>query len=290
MTGRRVASLSCVFALAVNVPFGIPAEGFPQRIVSTAPSLTETLFSLGVGDRVVGVTTWCRYPEEAQAKPKIGGYSTPSMEAILALHPDLVVLAAETRNDVGRRLAELHVPTMEVRLDSLRSIEDSIRQIARGLGVAERGEALAARIEAQRAAVVRAVAGRPHVRTLLLLGHSPDALTSLYAVGPKSFLGEMLEAAGGENVLSDVRTPYPRISVEEVIGRDPDVILAILSPPADATDAAARARQLWSAYPSLRAVRMGAIRAVVDDTIVQPGPRVGEKIAILAEALHGVRP
>ncbi|HEY8149067.1 MAG TPA: ABC transporter substrate-binding protein, partial [Vicinamibacteria bacterium] len=165
-----------------------------------------------------------------------------------------------------------------------------IRQIALRLGVPERGEALATRIEAQRTAVARAVAGRPRVRTLLLLGHSPDALASLYAVGPKSFLGEMLEAAGGENVLSDVRTPYPRISVEEVIGRDPDMILVILSPPADATDAAARARQLWSAYPSLRAVRMGAIRAVVDDTIVQPGPRVGEKIAILAEALHGVRP
>ncbi|HEY8150601.1 MAG TPA: helical backbone metal receptor, partial [Vicinamibacteria bacterium] len=156
----------------MTLPFGIPAEGFPQRIVSTAPSLTETLFSLGVGDRVVGVTTWCRYPEEARSRPKIGGYSTPSMEAILALRPDLVVLAAEARSDVGRRLAELHVPTMAARLDSLRSIEDSIRQIALRLGVPERGEALATRIEAQRTAVARAVAGRPRVRTLLLLGHS----------------------------------------------------------------------------------------------------------------------
>jgi len=276
------------FLLALVLGLVPPARtGEPQRIVSTAPSVTETLFALGVGDRVVGVTTFCRYPEEARVRPKIGGYSNPSLEAILALKPDLVVGDAGT---LTKRLAELGVPTLEVRPEDLRSIEDTIRAIARRVGVPDRGEALVARIAAQRAAVVRAVAGRPRPRTLLLLGHSADSLASLYAAGPKSFLGEMLEAAGGENVLADVRTPYPRVSVEEVIGRDPDVILSILSPPADATDAAARARRLWSAYPSLKAVRAGAIRVVADDTIVQPGPRVGEKIAILARALQGEKP
>jgi iron complex transport system substrate-binding protein len=184
----------------------------------------------------------------------------------------------------------MRIPVLDVRLDSLASIVDSIHAIAVRIGVPGNGEALTARIAAQRDAVVRAVAGRPRPRTLLLLGHSPDALTSVYAVGPKSFLGEMLEAAGGENALNDVRIPYPRISVEEVIGRDPDIILAILSPPAEVTDAAARARQLWSAYPSLRAVLTGAIRVIVDETMVQPGPRIGEKLAVFAEALHGVRP
>jgi len=276
------------FLLALVLGLVPPARtGEPQRIVSTAPSVTETLFALGVGDRVVGVTTFCRYPEEARVRPKIGGYSNPSLEAILALKPDLVVGDART---LTKRLAELGVPTLEVRPEDLRSIEDTIRAIARRVGVPDRGEALVARIAAQRAAVVRAVAGRPRPRTLLLLGHSADSLASLYAAGPKSFLGEMLEAAGGENVLAEVRTPYPRVSVEEVIGRDPDVILSILSPPADATDAAARARRLWSAYPSLKAVRAGAIRVVADDTIVQPGPRVGEKIAILARVLQGEKP
>jgi len=276
------------FLLALVLGLVPPARtGEPQRIVSTAPSVTETLFALGVGDRVVGVTTFCRYPEEARVRPKIGGYSNPSLEAILALKPDLVVGDAGT---LTKRLAELGVPTLEVRPEDLRSIEDTIRAIARRVGVPDRGEALVARIAAQRAAVVRAVAGRPRPRTLLLLGHSADSLASLYAAGPKSFLGEMLEAAGGENVLADVRTPYPRVSVEEVIGRDPDVILSILSPPADATDAAARARRLWSAYPSLKAVRAGAIRVVADDTIVQPGPRVGEKIKVLARALQGEKP
>jgi iron complex transport system substrate-binding protein len=283
----RTAALS----LAVVTASGIAshAEGPPQRIVSTAPSLTETIFALGAGDRVVGVTTWCLHPDAARAKPKIGGYSNPSLEAIIALRPDLVVVDGG-RNDLAPRLAEMGVPVLDVRLDSLGSIEDAIRAIAARLDESGQGKALTARIAAQRAAVVRAVAGRPRPRTLLLIGHSPDALTSIYAVGPKSFLGEMLEAAGGENVLGDVRLPFPRISVEEVIGRDPDVILTILSPPAELTDAAARARRLWSAYPSLRAVRTGAIRVIVDETMVQPGPRIGEKLAILAEALHGVRP
>lgn len=264
------------------------ASDAPRRIVSTAPSLTETLYTLGAGDRVVGVTTWCRYPEEARLKPKIGGYSNPSVEAIVALRPDLVVLS-DRRNDVAERLTHFQIPTLVVSLESLRAIEEAITRIAARLGVAQRGAAVVAGIEARRGAVARLIAGRPRPRTLLLLGHSPDNLTSLFAVGPGSFLGEMLEAAGGDNVLGDVRMPYPKVSVEEVIARDPEVILEVVSPPADA-DAQGRALRLWSAYPSLRAVRAGAIRVVVDDTMVQPGPRVGEKIELLAEALHGVRP
>jgi iron complex transport system substrate-binding protein len=285
----RLRTTALVLALGTTCAIAVRAETPPERIVSTAPSLTETIFALGAGDRVVGVTTWCLYPEAARAKPKVGGYSSPSLEAIVALRPDLVVVDGG-RNDLPSRLSEMRIPVLDVRLDSLASIVDSIHAIAVRIGVPGNGEALTARIAAQRDAVVRAVAGRPRPRTLLLLGHSPDALTSVYAVGPKSFLGEMLEAAGGENALNDVRIPYPRISVEEVIGRDPDIILAILSPPAEVTDAAARARQLWSAYPSLRAVRTGAIRVIVDETMVQPGPRIGEKLAVLAEALHGVRP
>jgi iron complex transport system substrate-binding protein len=264
------------------------ARDAPRRIVSTAPSLTETLYTLGAGDRVVGVTTWCRYPEEARLKPKIGGYSNPSVEAIVALRPDLVVLS-DRRNDVAERLGRFQIPTLVVSLESLRAIEEAITRIAARLGVAQRGAAVVAGIEAQRRAVARLMAGRPRPRTLLLLGHSPDNLTSLFAVGPGSFLGEMLEAAGGANVLGDVRMPYPKVSVEEVIARDPDVILEVVSPPADA-DAQRRALRLWSAYPSLRAVRAGTIRVIVDETIVQPGPRVGEKIELLAEALRGVRP
>jgi iron complex transport system substrate-binding protein len=280
----RAFGLSVALALATA---GL-ATGAPRRIVSTAPSLTETLYTLGAGDRVVGVTTWCRYPQAARLKPKIGGYSNPSVEAIVALRPDLVVLA-DGRKDLAERLARFEIPTLLVSLDSLRAIEDAIARISARLGVPERGTALVNAIETRRAAVARLVAGRPRPRTLLLLGHSPDSLTSLFAVGPGSFLGEMLEAAGGDNVLGDVRIPYPKVSVEEVIARDPDVILEVVSPPAD-VDAQGRALRLWSAYSSLRAVRAGAVRVVVDDTFVQPGPRVGEKIQILAEALHGVRP
>jgi iron complex transport system substrate-binding protein len=260
----------------------------PQRIVSTAPSVTETLFALGAGDRVVGVTTFCRHPDAALAKPKIGGYTTPGLEAILALEPDLVIVG--DAGGLTRRLTALGVPTLEVRPETLASIDASIRAIADRIGEPGRGEALVARISGQRAEVTRAVAGRVRPRVLLLLGHSSDSPASLFAAGPGSFLGEMLAAAGGDNVLGEVGTPYPRVSVEEVIGRDPDVILEVVSAPAQADLAAERARRRWSAYPSLRAVRHGSIRVVVDDTILQPGPRVGEKIAILAAALRGGRP
>jgi ABC-type Fe3+-hydroxamate transport system substrate-binding protein len=286
MRARPMTACSLWVAFALSTPCF--ADTAPRRIVSTAPSLTETLFALGAGDRVVGVTTWCRYPEEARLKPKIGGFSNPSLEAIAALRPDLVVLA-EGRRDLADRLARFEIPTLAVSLESLRAIEDAIGRIASRLGVPERGAALVAGIDARRAAVARLVAGYPRPRTILLLGHSPDSGGSLFAVGPASFLGEMLEAAGGENVLGDVRVPYPKVSVEEVIARDPDVILEVVGPPAD-VDAQGRALRLWSAYPSLRAVRTGAVRVVVDDTIVQPGPRVGEKIEVLAHALHALQP
>ncbi len=284
---RRLCLVALVSVLVTTLAPAAHAAP-PQRIVSTAPSVTETLFALGAGERVVGVTTFCRHPEAALVKPKIGGYTTPSLEAILALEPDLVIVG--DAGGLTRRLTALGVPTLEVQPVSLASINASIRAIGDRIGEPERGEALVARIAAQRAEVTRAVAGRSRPRVLLLLGHSSDPRASFFAAGPGSFLGEMLEAAGGVNVLAGVGTPYPRVSVEEVIGRDPDVILEVVSPPAEADQAAERARRLWSAYPSLRAVRRGAIRVVVDDTILQPGPRVGEKIAVLAAALQGGRP
>ncbi len=130
--------LSSALALSLGVVPHVHAAD-PQRIVSTAPSVTETLFALGIGARVVGVTTFCRYPEEARSRSKIGGYSNPSLEAILALKPDLVVVG--DTGTVTNRLAELGIPTLEVRPESFRSIDDSIRAIARRVGVPERGEA-----------------------------------------------------------------------------------------------------------------------------------------------------
>lgn len=262
--------------------------GTPRRIVSTAPSVTETLFALGVGDRVVGVTTFCRHPEAARRLPKIGGYTTPSLEAILALRPDLVIV--DRSADLRRRLAALGSETLEVEAEDVRSIEASIRAIARRAGVPERGEALVSDIERRLAALARAASAAPRQRALLLLGHSDDGAASFFAVGPRSFLGEMLAAAGAANVLADAAPPFPRISVEEAIARDPDVILILASPPADAHEVLARARRFWSAYRSARAVRHGAVRVLVDESLVQPGPRIGEKAERLARALRGEQP
>jgi iron complex transport system substrate-binding protein len=258
-----------------------------RRIISTAPSLTETLFAIGAGDRVVGVTTFCEYPEAALALPKIGGFADASVESILALRPDLVVMV-EGRRSLAEQLSQFDIPGLVVDPSDLSGILDTIRRLADAAGTREQGEALASRIEAELAAARTAVADRKR-RVLLLVGRNPGSLTALYAVGATSFLGELLEHAGGENILADSSAAYPKVSLEQVLARDPDVIIELAGmergdPARHLRDALA----LWGRYPNLKAVKSGAIVVLAEDRLLQPGPQVADTVWRLAEALHGV--
>jgi ABC-type Fe3+-hydroxamate transport system substrate-binding protein len=282
---RRVARCAFVALLAA----GASAAGAPaERIVSTAPSLTETLFALGAGDQVVGVTTFCIYPEEARSRTKVGGFADANVEQIVALRPDLVVMV-EGRRVLAERLAPFGIPTLVLDPSHLSGIFDAIRALAEASGRAEPGERLVAKIEADLAAVQRSVEGRARPRALLLVGRSPGSLSGLYAVGPASFLGELLERAGGENVLADSAAAYPKVSLEQVLARDPDVIVELIGMERGDREAFEReTRELWSSHPNLTAVRRDAVRVLADDRLLQPGPRVAETIRRLAAVLHGI--
>jgi len=281
---RRVARVALPILLAsVASAAGAPA----QRIVSTAPSLTETLFALGAGEQVVGVTTFCIYPEEARSRTKVGGFADANVEQIVALRPDLVVMV-EGRRILAERLAHFGIPGLVLDPSHLSGIFDAIRALADAAGRAEAGERLVGQIEAELAAVERGVADRAKPRTLLLVGRSPGSLSGLYAVGPTSFLGELLERAGAENVLADSNAVYPKISLEQVLARDPDVIVELIGMErGDRSAFESETRELWSRYPHLTAVRREAVRVLADDRLLQPGPRVGETVRRLAAVLHG---
>ncbi len=277
-----VARLAIVLALAA----GCLAQ--PRRIISTAPSITETLFALGLGDRVVGVTTFCRYPPEARTKPKIGSYLRPDVEAILALRPDLVIVE---KSMFRRALAspQLKLPVLEVDDATIEGVFDSIRAIGRAAGVAGRSSELVARIRSELDVLRRSGPGRAPPTVLFIVGRTPGRIEDLIAAGRGSYISELIALAGGKNILDDAAAPYSKIGVEQILARNPDVILDMGDMAAAGSETAGRPRQdvqrLWQRFKTLKAVQQGRVYSVDSDVFMIPGPRLAEAARRIAELL-----
>jgi iron complex transport system substrate-binding protein len=236
----------------------------PTRIVSTAPSITEILFALGLGDRVTGVTTYCHYPPEATRKPKIGTYMQPNLEAILAQRPDLVLVE---KNPLGitAKLRSLGLRVEEVDAQSARALPAAIRAIAAYTAVS--GEPLIQTIAQGLAEVQRETAGKTPVKTMFVVGRNPGSLDGLMVAAEGSYLDEIIRVAGGVNAFTGTRSAYPRISLEEVLARQPDVIIDMgdMSDTVGVTEARkAAVRALWKKYPALKAVVNGRVYSVAE--------------------------
>ena len=295
---RLTVPIACLWVSALHGS-AFAARGFaeasaeaPARIVSTSPSITETLFALGLGDRVVAVSRYCRYPAEAAALPKVGTFLQPDVELIARLRPDLTFVHPGP-NGLDRRLSTLKIPFVTVERGSLDSVFSSIRSIGAAAGVSDRASALVTTLEERLQRIRTAVAGRKPQRVLLIVGRRPGTLTDLVAVGRSSYMSDLATIAGGVNVLSQDGLPeYPRISMETVIRLAPDVII-------DAGDMGDRPEQrearqaitegLWKRQ-QLGAARTGRIHAVISDAFVIPGPRVVEAAETMASWLHGITP
>ena len=257
----------------------------PARLVSTSPSITETLFALGLGDRVVGVSTYCRYPEAALRLPKVGSFMRPDAELIARLRPDLVIVHAGP-HAVPQQLSALGIASITVDRGTLAGVYSSIRAIGSAAGVTDRAARLIAETEARLAAVQRAALTRASSKVLVIVGRQPGTLGDLVAVGRGSYLNDLVTIAGGTNVLDDPRLPeYPRISMETVIRLDPDVIVD--AGDMGQTEDEHRRRQptterLWRQQVHVRSAQAGAVHAVTSDAFVVPGPRVVEAAETLA--------
>jgi iron complex transport system substrate-binding protein len=275
MSAIRQAAMWVAIVCAAFQPVHLQAT--PRRIVSTSPSITETLFALGLGDRVVGVSTYCRFPPEVAKLPKVGSFLKPDAELIAGLRPDLVIVH-EIGNGLDRRLGSLRIPFIIVERGSLASAYSSMREIAAAAGVPERAETLVADVQRRLDVVRRTAAARPKRRVLFIIGRRPGMLADLVAVGPGSYINQLIEIAGGTNVLAIAGQPeYPRISMETVLRLDPDVIIDTVD--MGDTDVERRERQpinerLWNAYGMLTAVKTGRVHAATTDALVVPGPRV----------------
>jgi iron complex transport system substrate-binding protein len=246
-----------------------PAD--PRRIVSLAPSLTDTVIGLGHADRLVGVTRYDEAPEVAKL-PRVGGFLDPSAEAVVALRPDLVLWLTDAGGfAAARRLAALGIPVLAVPLVCVADIFATTRLIGSVLRDPVAGDRLARSLEATVEELRRRAAGLPRVRTLLVVGHRP-----LVVAGPTSFPGELLELAGGENVAQGSR-PWAAFPLEKAVHADPDLVIdSAMNEPASTLDD-------LSAIP---AIRRGAVRRLATDDLLHPGPRLGIALRELFAALH----
>jgi len=262
--------------LAVLVLLAAALCAQPRRIVSTAPSITEMLFALGLGERVAGVTTFCHYPPEAARLPKIGSFIQPNLEAIAALGPDLVIIL-KNPIELAQKLETLRQRVLEMDHETIDGIYGSLERIAAAAGTPERARALNGSLRAQLDEIRRRTAARPRRRMVFLVGRTPGTLQGLVAVGRASYLNQLIEIAGGENIFRDAVAPYPKVGFEEMLARNPEVIVD-MGDMAQTVGVTERHKRevvaLWNRYPALAAVRQGRVFAVASDIFVVPGPRM----------------
>jgi len=246
----------------------------PQRIVSLNPATTELFFALGAGGRLVGRPRYDLYPAAALAVPDLGNGMRPNLEVVLGARPDLVVLYASNENrDAATRLRAAGVPTLTLRIDSIAQFRRAVVTLGRVLGDTMAARTLVDSVDRTLARVRTATQGAVRPATFWKAWDSP-----VIAIGGGSFLTELVDIAGGRNIYGDDPRPSLDVTIEDVVRRDPDVVLA-------GPEAAARMRAA-PAWRALRAVREGRV-LIVDTTLVgRPGVRLGEAAVSLARLLH----
>jgi iron complex transport system substrate-binding protein len=250
-----------------------------RRVVSLAPSVTEILFAVGLDSEVAGVTTFCDYPPEARAKPKVGS-SIQNLEAIIGLKPDLVLAVKSeiVRPDVLAKLEQLKIPMFILAPKTIEDILGHISTVGSLVGRERAARAVAQGLR-DRLSVLRNRMGavRP-VRVFYVVNTDP-----LISVGSGSFIHQMLELAGGDNIVGQTAIPYPKVSLEEVLRRDPEVLLF----PVGASEGIPEAeQQRWRKWTTLSAVAHNRMHQVKAELVNRPGPRVVDGIEALAQAIR----
>lgn len=256
-------------------------EKIPERIISIAPSNTEILFALGLGDKVVGVTKYCDYPAEALEKPNVGGFSTPNIEEIVALSPDLVVAAARHEEEIIPQLEEKGIAVLALEPKTLDSVLEAITLIGSITGTDE-ASTLVASMENRIEAVTDKVSGlseEEKPRVFYLTWHDP-----LKTSGAGSINNELIEKAGGNNIFGDIEGNQ-NIDLETLVSRDPQVIIAGIGM-GTGEDQTLLYLTEESRLQNTEAARNGSIYGIDMDLSGRGGPRIVEGLEEFARCIH----
>ncbi|HKO42034.1 MAG TPA: cobalamin-binding protein [Pyrinomonadaceae bacterium] len=254
----------------------IPAK--IERFVSLAPNLTEIAFAVGAGDRLIGNTTFCNYPERAKSIAKVGDTLQPSIERVLALKPQLVLVS--TASQLQAFTTQLEEHGIALYINDPQSLEDvflSITNLGDVLNQPAAASDLLKQLRARTEAVERAVAGRPRVRVFFQLSGQP-----LYTAGNTSFVTNLIERAGGQSVTAEVNEAWPRLSDEAALASRPEVVIMLSG---ESMGAAANLK-VTRALQNSPAVRTGRLYVIDGDLLTRPGPRLVDGLEQIARSLH----
>jgi iron complex transport system substrate-binding protein len=288
---RRVPLVLLAVTLACNRPPDRPAAGPltvtddagrtvtlaapARRVVSLAPSSTELLFALGAGDRVVGRTTWCKYPAEATQVPAVGDGINPNIEAVVARQPDLVVLYRSALNATAvEQLQRLGIPAVVLAQDRLVDVARDARLLGALVEREAQGDSIARALER-----LAATAPPPATASLVFIVWDNPATV----IGAGSFLDELARQAGARNVFADINSPSATVSLETIAARDPDAIVLIADDTTRRDDPGYASRREWQA---IRAVRQRRFVRLPADLFGRPTPRATEAVQVFRQLLE----
>ena len=279
---NRACLLNLILCISILLSVSSASAEPPKRIISLAPSTTELLFAMGLGDRIVGVTSFCDYPEEAKKKPKIGGMSNPSLEAVLSSRPDIVVMTTDgNQKEFAERLRSLKIRTYVFRATRLADLPQGIRDMGAALEVKEKADPLARGIELSIEKIIgdrraRSGTGKSHgEKVLFIIWPEP-----LIVAGPGTAIDDAIRLLGAINIASRAKIPYPKFSVEEIIRRSPDIIF-IGKGHAEMNDVS---QGLLKKIANIPAVRNKKV-FFLSDNLYRLGPRIVKGIEELAACL-----
>lgn len=261
-----------IIALLLLALSGAVVQAAPERIISLAPSVTENLFALGVGDKVVGVTSWCDFPAEARSRTIVGDAMTLNLEVILSLEPDLIVADVNLTPGHIETLQSLELPVFVIAPTTVAEVEESLRQLGEAVGAKEEGEKLAQGMANRLEELLAGINRTYKTRVFMEVWNAP-----LMTAGPGSFMDELIVLAGGENIAGDATTPWPTFSEELVIARDPEVVVLTSYNLEEALG-----RQAWQVTSAMTAGHVYEVNAdLFSRTTVRILDALAELIAIL---------
>ena len=277
--------LSLVLCACTPPPNASTPNTAPERVVSLVPTVTEILFALGAGDRVVGVSDFDNYPPAAMERPRVGALINPNVERIFQLQPDLVITYG-TQFLLQERLAAAGIRQYPFVSGSIQHVLESIRALGREMDLAEESDLLSSEI-ALTLESIRDGSGEDRPKVLLAHNREIGTMGSFYTGGGRSYFDELIDIAGGQNIFGDVDENIFQPSLEEVLKRAPEVIIELL--PSDPEGKSRTGQRLadWQVLAAVPAVREGRIYVLSGDHLLLVGPRLHLAAAEMAEAIRG---
>lgn len=267
-----------LFVVCCNQPSQNYLKNTPKRIVCLAPNLIEIVYKLGRGDLLVNRTDYTSYPPQVKKLPSIGGYFFPNIEKILSLSPDIVI-GTEIHTKILNLLSQRGITTIQVKIESIEELFVAIKTIAKSINAEVGGDSLIKELKEELDLLKKR---KPSLekRVMIVIAHSGE---SVIVAGPKTFIGELIEVAGGKNVINEPFPLYPILNREHLFLLNPEIVIEVLVPPQNIIPN--EIIRFWQKFPHLKALISKRIYIVENDLLLIPGPRFPEAIKIIQDIL-----